>query len=84
MRIVLHETPDAGETRQRSRCFIPVHDTKFGHPNRQLFITPVPGVEDEAMTGTVHRLQCPLLLLDLEREHVVLVVLPVSRRLPQL
>jgi hypothetical protein len=82
--VILHETPDAGQTCQRTRGFIPVHDTKFGHPDRQFFVTPVPGVKDEAVTGAIHRLESPRLLLDVDYEHVVLVVLPVPRGLPQL
>lgn len=34
VRIVLHKTPDAGQTCQRPGCLIPVHYTKLGHPDR--------------------------------------------------
>ena len=82
--IVLHEAPDAGQSSQRTRGFIPVYDTKFGHPDRQLFVTPVPAVKDEAVTRAIHRFEGPHLLLDVDHEHVVLVVLPMPRGLPQL
>jgi hypothetical protein len=36
------------------------------------------------VTGTVHRLERKLVLVHLELEHVLGVVLPMSRRLPQL
>ena len=36
------------------------------------------------MTGTVHRLEAEIALLDLDPEHVLLVLLPVARRAPQL
>ena len=41
-------------------------------------------VKDEAVAGAVHGLESELLLLDLEPEHVLGVVVPVARRLPQL
>lgn len=39
--------------------------------------------KDLAVPGAVHGLQAELLLLDIESEHVLGVVAPVSRRLPQ-
>ena len=75
--IILHESPDTGETRQRTRSFIPVYNSKFSHPDRQLFITPVPGIKDKTVTWAIHRFQGPGLLLDIERKHVILVILPV-------
>ena len=35
------------------------------------------------MTWTVHRLECPFLLLNIQNEHIILVVLPMTRGLPQ-
>jgi hypothetical protein len=84
MRIVLHEAPNAGQTGKRTRRLVPMHNPEFCHSDRQLFVAPVSSVKDEAVTGTVHWLQCPRLLFDVEREHVFFVVLPMTRRLPQL
>ena len=83
MCIILHESPHAGETGQSARRLVPVDDTKLGHADRELLVAAVARVEDEAVAGAVHRLQRPLLLLDVEHEHVVLVVLPVAGGLPE-
>ena len=58
-------------------------NTKLCHPDWELLVTSIPGVKDETMPRTVHRFQTPLLLLNVEREHAVLVILPVSRSLPE-
>ena len=84
MRIVLHEPPHARQPRQRAARLVPMYDPELGHADRQLAVAAVARVEDEAVPRAVHRLEPPLLLLDVEREHVVLVVLPVPGRLPEL
>ena len=58
-------------------------NTKLCHPDRELLVTSIPRVKDETMPRAVHRFQGPLLLLDVEREHVVFVVLPVSGSFPE-
>ena len=84
VRIVLHETPHAREARERTRRLVAVQDTELGHADGQFLVRAVARVEDETVAWAVHRLQRPFLLLDVEREHVVLVVLPVAGCLPQL
>lgn len=84
VRIVLYESPNSRQPRQRTRRLIPVDNAEFCHADGQLLVTPVARVEDQAMAWAVHGLQCPLLLLDVQCEHVVLVVLPVSGSLPDL
>lgn len=83
MCIILHEPPHPRQPRQRTARLIPMYDSKLGHPNRQLLVRPVARVEDEAVTRTVHRLETPFLFLDVEREHIVFVVLPVTGGLPE-
>lgn len=83
VRVVLHEATDAREAGECARRLVPVEDAELSHTDGQLLVRAVARVENEAVAGAVHRLQSPLLLLDVEREHVVLVVLPVAGRLPQ-
>ena len=83
MRIVLHESPDPRQARQRTGCLVPMDNTKLCHPDRELLVTSIPRIKDYAVSWAVHWLQRPFLLLDVERKHVVLVVLPVSRGFPE-
>ena len=83
MGIILHEPSHSGQASQSTTSLISVDDTKLGHTNWQFLVTAIPRVEDQAMTRAVHRLQCPLFLLNVENEHVVLVVLPMSGGFPE-
>ena len=83
VRVILHESPDPRQPSERARRLVPMDNTKFRHPDRELLVTPIPRVKDETMPRAVHRFQSPLLLLDIEREHVILVILPMSRSLPE-
>lgn len=58
-------------------------NSEFCHTDGQLLVAAIPGVENQAMAWAVHRLQCPFLLLDVKDEHVVFVILPMSRGLPE-
>lgn len=58
-------------------------DTKVSHSDRKIFIRTNLIIKHEAMSRTVHRLHSESLLLDLEKEKVVLVVLVMSRSLPK-
>jgi hypothetical protein len=58
-------------------------DTKVSHSDREIFIRTNLIIKHEAMSRTVHRLHSESLLLDLEKEKVVLVVLVMSRSLPK-
>lgn len=84
MRIVLHESSYSCQPAERTRRLVAVQDGKLCHANRQLPVGAILCVEDDTVARAVHRLDCPLLLLDVEVEHVFLVVLPVAGRLPQL
>jgi hypothetical protein len=84
MGVVLHEPTDTSETGQSTRGLVAVDDAELGHANRQLLVATIPRVEDQGMARAIHGLERPLLLLDVEGEHVIVVVLPVTRRLPKL
>lgn len=83
MGIILDESSNPSQTRQRSRSFVSVNYAEFRHANGKFFVTAVTGVEDETVTGTVHRLQGPFLLLNIKGKHAVIVVLPMTRCLPK-
>lgn len=82
MRIIRDEPPHPRQPRQRARRLVPMNNTKLGHADRELLVRAVARVEDDAVAGAVHGLQRPLLLLDVEREHPVLVVLRVPGGFP--
>lgn len=58
-------------------------DTELCHPDRELLVTSISRVKDDTMSRAIHRFQSPFLLLNIEREHVILVVLPVSGSFPE-
>jgi hypothetical protein len=57
---------------------------EFRHSDGQLLVAAVARVKDQAVARTVHGLERPFLLLDVEDEHVVFVILPMPRGLPEL
>lgn len=90
----LLEAYDTREACERAGELVAVQHAKVGEAERQVAVRVRAVLEYEAVARTVHRLQAHLLLLLRLREvlllggahgkHVVLVVLPVPRRLPQL
>eukprot|EP01136_Pigoraptor_vietnamica_P037807 Opistho-1_new@106270 len=84
VRVVLLEAPHAREARERTRQLVAMEDAKVGHAEGQLLVRPHAVVEHQAVAGAVHRLERKRLLLDLKFEHVLRIMLPVARRLPQL
>jgi len=60
-----------------------VDNTKLRHTNRKFLVATIARVKDQAMTWAVHRLESPLLLLNVEDEHIIFVILPVTRGLPK-
>lgn len=48
----------------------PVKDAKVGESNGQFVVSLRLLVEHETVTGTIHRLQCKLLLLNFESENI--------------
>jgi len=61
-----------------------VDDTEFCHPDGQLLVAAISGVKNQAMTRTVHGLEGPLLLFDVECEHDLFVILPMTGGFPEL
>ena len=73
--IILHEPPYSCKATEGSGSFISMNDTKLGHADRELLIAAVAVVEDETMSRTVHGLESEFLFIDVQDEHIVLVML---------
>lgn len=82
MSVILLELANTGETAQGSGRLISVQDTKVRDSQGKLSVTSLTVAEEHKVTGAVHRLESPLPLLNVKLEHVILVVGPVARRLP--
>lgn len=81
--VVLLETPDPREPSQSARQLVAMEHTEIGHTQGQLAPRSVAHVEHHAVAGAIHGFQRKRLLLRGEGEHVLGVVLPVARGLPQ-
>ena len=86
MRVVLREPAHAHQSVQRAGRLVTVAGAELGQTQRQLAIGLHPLLEDLHMAGAVHRLdrERQVLVLDLGDEHVLAVVLPMARHLPEL
>ena len=82
--IVLLESTNSDQTAQGARNFVSVKDTKVGPTNGEVTVAANTMLEHNAMGGTVHGLETMALLIVLKDEHVLLVVLVMTRRLPKL
>lgn len=81
--VVLLEAADAGQASEGTRELVTMEDTKVGETDGQLTVGALAGAENQAVTGAVHGLDGPILVLALEGKHTLLVVLPVTRGTPQ-
>ena len=82
VRVILLEFPDPSETAQRTGCFISMQHSEIRNSQRKLPVAPISIAKEDAVTRAVHRLERPLALFNVELEHVILVVIPVTRSLP--
>lgn len=80
--IILLELADTGKSAESAGGLVTVQDTKIRDSQRKLTITTVTVTKEHEVTRAVHGLQRPLSLLDVQLEHVVLVVRPVAGSLP--
>ena len=67
----------------RTAGLVAVALAEFAVAQRQVAVAAQIGLEDQHVARAVHRLERVLALLRLRREHVLAVVLPVARLLPQ-
>lgn len=81
--IILLKFSDSGQAMKRPRRFITMQNAEVCNTHRQLTVTTFTVAKENKVTRAVHRLESPFTLLDLQLEHVVLVVSPVTRGLPK-
>jgi len=84
MSIVLLELAHTSQTSESTRSFVTVKNTKISNSPWQVSVGAIPVTEHETVARAVHWLESKLLLLNLEFEHVLSIVLIVTRGLPQL
>lgn len=84
MCIILLETTDSGETRESTVDFISVEDSEVSVSEREISVGSLDGVEHETMSGTIHGLESVFFVVIFEKEHVLLVLCPMSGDLPKL
>ncbi len=82
--VVLLESAHASEAGEGTGKLVAVQDTKIGHAPWQVPEVGVGVGKDLAVPRAVHGLHAVLLLLDLKHKHVLGVVAPVTRRLPEI
>ena len=84
MGIILLELPDSSQSTQRPGSFIPMQNTKVRDPHWKLAVAPIPMAKENKVGRAVHWLQGKLLFVDDELKHVVPIMLPVTRPLPEI
>src|SRR3989454_6479921 len=82
--VVLRELPHAEEAGQRARALVAVQPSHVREAQRQVAVRAQGVAVHDGGLGAGHRLQAEDLLLRLHQEHVLLVIVPVARLLPQL
>lgn len=83
MGIVLREAADTEQAVQRTLQLVAVHQTEFTHAQGQVAVGMGLAAVDHHAAGAVHGLDAVVLVVNLGGVHVVLVVIPVTGRLPQ-
>src|SRR5947208_9442587 len=82
--VVLGELPHAKQARQRARALVAVQAPHVREPQGQIAVRAQRVAIHDGRLGAVHRLETEDLLLGLHQEHVLLVIVPVARLLPEL
>lgn len=82
MTIILLKFSTACQTTQGTRSLISVQNTEVCNTHRKLTVTTFTVAEQNEVPRAVHGLQSPLALLDIQLEHIILVVGPVSGGFP--
>ena len=82
--IILLEATDTSETIESTRELITVEDTKVRETERKVSVGTASVLEHEAVTGAVHGLETVLGIITVEEEHIVSVVVSMTRDLPEI
>ena len=83
MRVVLGEAAHPSQAVGDAGPFVSVEPPEVGETHRQVAVRVQRRAVDQRVAGAVHRLHPELALVDLDEEHVLLVVLVVPRAPPQ-
>ena len=83
MRVVLSETANAHKSVERARFLVSVHDAQLAHTHRQIAVGVRRRVIHQQSARAVHRLYRKLGLVDDRRIHIILIVIPMPRGLPE-
>ncbi len=83
MRVILRKATHAHQTMQRTGRLVTVARAKLGQAQRQIAVRTQITIKDLDVTRAVHRLDGVDALFRFRDEHIVVVVLPVTRALPQ-
>jgi hypothetical protein len=80
--VVLLELPYTGQAAQGTRGLVTVQNTKVSNAHGQFTVTTITVAKQNKVSWAVHGLQSPVALLDVQFEHIIRIVLPVTRLLP--
>jgi hypothetical protein len=83
MCVILNETAHSCQASQRATCLVSMDDAKLGHSYRQFLVASIARIKDQTVARTVHGLERPFFFLNIQREHVIFIVLPVTGRFPE-
>lgn len=84
MSIVLLESSHSREPGESARKLVSMENAKVRHPPWQFPVASFSMLKQQAVAWAVHGLQPELILFDFESEHIILVVCPMTRCLPEL
>ena len=84
MRIILREVADTEKPVQSTRKFMTMDEAQLGKTQRQIAVAVQLRTIDEHAAGAVHRLDCIVLFVDLRGIHILAIVEPMPRGLPEL
>lgn len=76
--VVLHELTDAGKARERAGEFVSMEDLTFGDAQGEFAVAMFMLLEEEHGIWAIHGLEAHGFFIDVEFEHSVLVMIPVS------
>ena len=83
MRIILHKASHTRHPRQRPGRLVTMDDAELSHPNGKLLVASVSRIEDQAVSWAIHGFESPFFFLNVQQEHVILIVLPMAGCLPK-
>ena len=83
MGIILGKAAHPHKAVQLAGLFVPVHDAGLREPERQVSVGTGLALVDQDAARAVHRLDGELAVLGGQREHIIMIMLPVAGSLPK-